>query len=85
MKLSKPMLTLGIAALLVTACEKKAVVIADRHLDRAPRSDTNDPEVARKQAAYAVKIGGEKFEVAAKRDKPGVTARADAGTDGIRR
>ena len=66
MRLSKPVLALGIAALLATACEKKPTVSQDRGRDLAPRSEARAADelgttAARRQAAYAIKIGGEKF------------------------
>ncbi len=93
MKVSPSILTLGIAALLVTACEKKGIVGHARHPDLATRSDTSfsavaadrraavEPEVARRQAAYAVQIGGEKYEVAARKPGQDLDERTSAGRD----
>ena len=100
LRLSKPALALGLAALLVTACGRKPIVIQNRRADLAPRSDTRtseevpavanrraelQAEVARRQTAYAVKIGGEKFAPGARKTGEGFKGGAIAGRDPDRR
>jgi hypothetical protein len=99
-RLSICVLTLSIASMLAPACGRKAVVVHDGHGNLTPAGNTRrfdevqvdadrraelQAEVSRRQVAYAVKIGGEKFAPGAGKAREGFKEAANSGRDPGRR